>query len=107
MARNAKRLKSRKLAKTGWLKQRIRAKKGELEKAVQTLTADDFWEVDQYGASAKVLSGLVEYSLVQVLKEQGYTVLRMPEDMAKHIGGYAYFDFEVSKRGVTKKLEAK
>jgi hypothetical protein len=83
------------------------AKKGELEKAVEALSADDFWEVDQYGASAKVLSGLVEYSLVQVLKERGFTVLRMPEDMAKHIGGYAYFDFEVSKKGVTKKLEAK
>jgi len=27
--------------------------------------------------------------------------------MAKHIGGYTYFDFEVEKKGVTKKLEAK
>ena len=31
----------------------------------------------------------------------------MPEDMAKHIGGYAYYDFEVEKGGVIKKLEAK
>lgn len=82
-------------------------KKAEIAKAIELLTPDDYWEVDQYGASAKVLSGLVEYSLVQVLKEQGYTVLRMPEDMAKHIGGYAYFDFEVSKGGVIKRIEAK
>ena len=82
-------------------------KRGELQKAIESLSSEDFWEVDQYGASAKVLSGLVEYSLVQVLREQGYTVLRMPEDMAKHIGGYAYFDFEVSQGGVVKRVEAK
>ena len=82
-------------------------RKAELEKAVTELSQQDFLEVDQYGTSAKVLSGLVEYSLVQVLKETGYKVRRMPEDMAKHIGGYTYFDFEVEKNGVTKKLEAK
>lgn len=82
-------------------------KASEVTKAVKILTKDDFWELDQYGASAKVLSGLVEYSLVQVLKEEGYIVRRMPADMAQHIGGYAYFDFEISKAGVTKKLEAK
>ena len=82
-------------------------KESEIERALAKLSADDFWELDQYGASAKVLSGLVEYSLVQVLKEDGYSVRRMPADMAQHIGGYSYFDFEVSKAGVTKKLEAK
>jgi len=82
-------------------------KKSELEKAFLNLTEHDFWEVDQYGASAKVLSGLVEYSLVYVLKRAGYCIRRMPEDMAKHIGGYAYYDFEVEKNSVIKKLEAK
>jgi hypothetical protein len=53
-------------------------KKAEIEKAVLTLSETDFLEIDQYGASAKVLSGLVEYSLVQILRRQGYTVLRMP-----------------------------
>ncbi len=83
------------------------SKKAELEKALAGLSPSDFLEVDQYGASAQVVSGMVEYSLVQVLKEAGYKVRRMPEDMAKHIGGYAYFDFEVEKSGVVKKLEAK
>jgi hypothetical protein len=83
------------------------AKKSELESAFKVLTEKDFLEVDQYGASAKVLSGLVEYSLVQALTRSGYSVLRMPEDMARHIGGYAYYDFEVAKKGVIKKLEAK
>src|SRR5712671_6207861 len=44
------------------------SKKAMLEKALTVLSQDDFLEVDQYGASAKVLSGLVEYALVQVLK---------------------------------------
>lgn len=83
------------------------SKKAELEKALAGLTQYDFLEIDQYGASAKVLSGLVEYSLVKVLKGAGYHVRRMPEDMAKHIGSYAYFDFEVEKDAVKKKLEAK
>ena len=83
------------------------SKKDVLEKALAGLSQDDFLEVDQYGASAKVLSGLVEYSLVQVLKADGYKVRRMPEDMAQHIGGYTYFDFEVEKNGVSKNLEAK
>lgn len=82
-------------------------KKAVLEAGLLTLSVEDFWEVDQYGASAKVLSGVVEYSLVQVLKEQGFSVRRMPEDIARHIGEYAYFDFEVSKGDLTKRLEAK
>ena len=81
--------------------------KSVIESALAELSCVDFWELDQYGASAKVLSGLVEYSLVQVLKEDGFAVRRMPADMAQHIGGYAYFDFEVSKAGVTRKVEAK
>lgn len=85
----------------------IGAAKAELKVALASLSENDFLEVDQYGASAKVLSGLVEYSLVRVLKKGGYSVRRMPEDMARHIGSYAYFDFEVERRGVTKKLEAK
>jgi hypothetical protein len=79
----------------------------DLERALVELTEGDFLEIDQYGASAKVLSGLVEYSFVQVLKEAGYTVRRMPEDMAQHIGSYKHYDFEVRKGGVTKKIEVK
>jgi len=79
----------------------------DLEAALAELTDEDYLEIDQYGASAKVLSGLVEYSLVQVLKEAGFTVRRMPADMARHIGRYRHYDFEVEKGGVTKKLEAK
>jgi len=81
--------------------------KKDLQKALEELSAQDFLEIDQYGASAKVLSGLVEYSLVEVLKAAGYTVRRMPEDMAQHIGTYLNYDYEVEKRGVRKKIEVK
>lgn len=81
--------------------------KRDLQAALEELSVGDFLEIDQYGASAKILSGLVEYSLVEVLKADGYTVRRMPEDMAQHIGTYLNFDFEVEKRGVKKKVEVK
>ncbi len=82
-------------------------RKPDLERALAQLTETDLLEIDQYGASAKVLSGLVEYSLVQVLKQAGYGIRRMPEDMARHIGSYAHFDFVVEKGGLAKKVEVK
>lgn len=81
--------------------------RAELEVALGQLTEHDFLEIDQYGASAKILSGLSEYHLVKNLESHGYTVMRMPEDMARHLGHYANFDFLVEKNGVSKKVEAK
>ncbi len=56
----------------------------ELEEAIAQLAEEDFLEIDQYGASAKVLSGLAEYFLVEFALAAGYSVKRMPEDMARH-----------------------
>lgn len=78
-----------------------------LVEAIVGLSADDLWEVDQFGAAAKVLSALVEYSLVEIAEASGYIVRRMPEDMARHLGNYANYDFEFEKDGVIKKVEAK
>jgi len=79
----------------------------DLEFALDGLNEYDLWEVDQYGASAKVLSALSEYYLVQHAKARGYEVVRMPEDMAQHLGAYMNFDFLFSKGGITKRVEAK
>ena len=79
----------------------------KLEKALTQLSHDDLLEIDQYGAAAKVLSGLAEYHLVEIVQDAGYEVRRMPEDMARHLGAYANFDFEFEKGGVTKKIEVK
>lgn len=80
---------------------------GRLRTALTELQTHDYLEIDQYGASAKVLSGLAEYSLAEIAKQQGYEVRRMPEDMAKHLGAYANYDFEFSKNGLTRKVEVK
>jgi len=82
-------------------------KKEELKMALDNLSIDDFLEIDQYGAAAKVLSGLGEYSLSKIVSEKGYTVRRMPEDVAKHLGTYYHYDFEFERDGVIKKIEAK
>ena len=82
-------------------------KKGHLESALAILSEDDLLEVDQFGAAAKVLSGLAEHSLSRQLVSSGYTVRRMPEDMAKHLGSYPNYDFKVSKGDDDRKLEVK
>ena len=79
----------------------------KLVAALQELEQTDLLEIDQYGASAKVLSGLAEYQLVEAVQNAGFAVRRMPEDMAKHLGAYPNFDFELEKDGVIKKVEVK
>ena len=85
---------------TGGSRQKLVSVLGELEET-------DVLEIDQYGASAKVLSGLAEYQLVTMAQDAGHTVRRMPEDMAKHLGAYPNFDFELERDGVAKKIEVK
>jgi hypothetical protein len=81
--------------------------KTALVKMLTKLSSDDYLEIDQYGAAAKVLSGLVEYSLAKLARESGYIVRRMPEDMARHLGSYYHYDFEFENAGVIKKIEVK
>jgi hypothetical protein len=81
--------------------------KQDLIMALEQLSSDDYLEIDQYGASAKVLSGLVEYTLARKASEQGYTVRRMPEDVAKHVNSYYYYDFEFVKDNIVRRVEVK
>lgn len=78
-----------------------------LAKALDEMDDNVLLEIDQYGAAAKVLSALAEHSLAKNAKTNGYTVYRMPEDMAKHLGAYANYDFEFEKNGVKKRVEVK
>ena len=82
-------------------------KEKQLQAAVDKLTEKDFLEIDQFGIAAKALSGLSEYYLVEHLESRGFKVLRMPEDMASHLGSYANFDFLIERGGVQKRLEVK
>ncbi len=78
-----------------------------LEDALLSLDETCLLEIDQFGASAKVLSGLAEYYLMQKAESEGYSVRRMPEDMARHLGEYANYDFEFEKDGQKRKIEVK
>ena len=81
--------------------------KQALQDALNQLSEEDYLEIDQYGAAAKIVSGLAEHYLSEIAKNSGYLVRRMPEDTAKHLGGYYNYDFEFEKDNVTKKVEAK
>lgn len=81
--------------------------KTNLEEALAELSNEDYLEIDQYGAAAKVLSGFVEYSLSRIVSEKGYEVRRMPEDVARHLGTYYHYDFEFERGGVIKRVEVK
>lgn len=81
--------------------------KPDLEKALAQFTGTELLEIDQFGAAAKVLSGLAEFELVRNAQAAGYSVSRMPEDMARHLGSYRNYDFEFSKNGITRKVEVK
>ncbi len=82
-------------------------RKADLISALEQFQGGEFLEIDQFGAAAKVLSGLAEYELVQIARTAGYEVRRMPEDMAQHLGSYRNYDFEFSKNGQTRKVEVK
>jgi hypothetical protein len=82
-------------------------KEEQLRAAIAELSEHDFLEIDQYGVAAKALSGLSEYYLVEHLKSRGYHIVRMPEDMAAHLGAYMNFDFLIERDGVRKRLEVK
>lgn len=78
-----------------------------LDAAVAALGDNDFLEIDQFGAAAKVLSALAESTLATNLEAEGFDVRRMPEDTARHLGAYANYDFEVERDGVMRKVEVK
>lgn len=78
-----------------------------LEHALEGLSVADYLEIDQFGAAAKVLSALVESTLATDLEDQGFSIIRMPEDTARHLGAYANYDFEATKHSITKKIEVK
>jgi len=81
--------------------------KSRLTEVLHHLTNQDFLEVDQYGASAKVLSALVEHAFVAKAVSEGFRARRMPADVARHIGSYYYYDYELELKGVVKRVEIK
>lgn len=81
--------------------------KSSLQAALNNLTDQDYLEIDRYGIAAKLLSGLAEYYLARIARAQGYDVVRMSEDMARHLGEYNYYDFQFRKEGDVRRVEVK
>jgi hypothetical protein len=82
--------------------------KRELASRLDELPDDAFWEIDRFGAAAKTLSSLVEFSFFRLAASQGFDVYRMPEDMARHVGIYRHYDFELKHAdGSVRKVEVK
>lgn len=50
---------------------------------------------------------MVEYSFARIAGESGYKIQRMPEDMARHLGTYYHYDFELERDGIVKRVEVK
>lgn len=85
----------------------VGSSRGDLKAALDLLSSNDLLEIDQYGASAKVLSALAEYYLVQKYVSAGFEVYRMPEDMARHLGAYRNYDFNFQRGGESRRVEVK
>ena len=81
--------------------------KTALAAALDKLTDQDYLEVDRYGIASKLLSGLSEYYIAGIARAQGYDVVRMSEDMARHLGSYNYYDFQFRKNGEMRRVEVK
>jgi len=79
----------------------------DLNKALKIIKIGDYMEIDNYGLSANLTSALTELAFSEIAKSKGFEVLRMPEDVAKHLGSYYNYDFEIKKDGITKKVEVK
>lgn len=90
------------LAKTG--------RRNDLESALKSVKVGDFMEIDNYGISANLTSALAELAFSEAAKSKGFEILRMPEDLARHLmgeEGYYNFDFLISRDDFAKRVEVK
>lgn len=84
--------------------------KGDLEEALNEVRETDYLEIDRYGIAAKLKSALAEQAFANIVREAGYDVTRMPEDLAKHLmdeEGHPNFDFIVEKGNIRRRVEVK
>lgn len=84
--------------------------KGDLEEALDKVKESDYLEIDRYGIAAKLKSALAEQAFANIVRDAGYNVTRMPEDLAKHLmddEGHPNFDFIVEKGDIRRRVEVK
>ncbi|MDH5439233.1 MAG: hypothetical protein OEZ48_03690 [Candidatus Bathyarchaeota archaeon] len=108
--------------------------KSDLRKGLKEVQLEDFFEMDRFGVTSKLESALTEMAFVDVAQEQGYSVQKMPDNLAidakkylerylKQVGlpkaildilekdtrakGWPNFDFLIGKGNILKRVEVK
>lgn len=78
-----------------------------LKKSLAAVKVGDYLEVDPFGVTSKVESALAEAAFFREAQKQGYSVIRMPENVAMHVGTQSYYDFRLQKDGKVYWVELK
>lgn len=75
--------------------------------ALSEVKVGDYLEVDPFGVSSKIESALCEASFFQKAERLGFSVTRMPENVAMHVGTQNYYDFRLERDGKVFRVEQK
>lgn len=108
--------------------------KESLKKGLEEITTGDFLEIDCFGVTSKLEGALTEAAFDNIAKEEGFSVKRIPENIAVHVKpqlmeflehsglsndvlkilkkdnrakGWPNFDFLIKKDGTTRRVEVK
>lgn len=81
--------------------------KEELEEALEHVSEEDYFEIEEYGISDKITAALIEYNLVELAKESGYEVTKWPESGGKALELTEGCFISLTKNGVTKRIRLK
>jgi hypothetical protein len=67
--------------------------------ALKEVKVGDYLEIDPFGVTSKIESALAEAAFFREAEKLGFDVIRMPENVAMHIGTQNYYDFRLRKDG--------
>ena len=92
----------------------VRSVNGELyfpgnreKRALGEVKEGDYLEIDPFGVTSRIESALCEAAFFSVASKAGYTVTRMPENVAKHVGTQNHYDFRLDRGGRVYRIELK
>jgi len=68
-----------------------------LQAALAEVEVGDYLEIDPFGVTSKIESALAEAAFFREAEKHGFSVIRMPENVAMHIGTQSYYDFRLQR----------
>lgn len=84
-----------------------RAVWSRLEQALQAVRVGDYFEIDPFGVTSKIESALCEAAFFTMCQNAGFSVTRMPENVAMHVGTQNYYDFRLERGHRVYRVELK